>query len=105
MKTIEVPVSNGILRAYENRSDYPGIWVVFVDKDGVEYDVAIVESDGGDYNPDDIRTYVYGDEGSEDPTHITYVSKAKLSAVTTPSNTNNVSKGVDKCDIIKIERE
>ena len=51
MKTIEVPVSNGTLRAYENRSDHPGIWVVFVDKDGFEYDVAVVESDGDGYDP------------------------------------------------------
>ena len=91
MKTIEVPVSNGILRAYENRSDYPGIWIVFEDKEGIEYDIAIIESDGDDYNPDDIRTYIYGEEGSEDPTHIVYVSKAKLSAVTTPSNISAVA--------------
>lgn len=91
MKTIEVPVSNGILRAYENRSDYPGIWIVFEDKEGIEYDIAIIESDGDDYNPDDIRTYIYGEEGSEDPTNIVYVSKAKLSAVTTPSNISVVA--------------
>lgn len=104
MKTIEVPVSNGILRAYENKSDFPGIWIVFVDKDGVEYDVAAVESDGENYNPDEIRTYVYGDERSEDPTHIAHVSKAMLSAMTTPSNMNNVSKEIDKSDIIKGRR-
>lgn len=80
MKTIEVPVSNGILRAYEHKGDYPGIWVVFEGKDGFEYDIAVIESDGEGYNPDEIRTYVYGNENSDEPTHILRVSKAKYSA-------------------------
>ena len=107
MRTIEVPVSDGTLKAYANGNASPGIWVVFVDKDGCEYDIAVVESDGDNYDPDMIRTYVYGTEEEDDPTHIAYVSKKRLSAVATPSSAarSNVETAVDTHKIIKVREK
>ena len=66
----------GMLVAVADPSDYPGTDIYYEDKEGWRCLIFRAEAGGGEYDPDEIRGYVYADSAKKDYTDKFILSKA-----------------------------
>ena len=86
----DIPGDGKLVAYVKNNPDYPGIGVMYEDPDGWQYDVALVENGGpeedtrDDYDPDNIRVYVYADSWQDDYTNKFIIKRSGFDYEDTP---------------------